>query len=689
MDIQPQYEAPCLVACPVHTDTRMYVEGILQGRYEDALDLLLAANPFSSVCGRICHHPCEQSCRRSKVDAPVGLRQLKRFVVETTQDYRLQRRARVARSRTERVAIVGAGPAGLTVAHDLARAGFGVTVFEAAAEPGGMLGMAIPRYRLPYAVVREDIDDILALGVDLRTHCAVGRDITLADLQRGFQAVLIATGLSESRGLGVPNIDSHGVLLALPLLRAVHAGEPVPLGERVVVVGGGNVAVDVARCVRRLGAMDVTMACLESREQMPAWEWELEEALEEGIKLAPSWGPIEVLAGNGAVAGIELRRCLRVFDDQGKFSPTFDDGETTALPADAIVLAIGQRGDLSCLNGSAVRVAPGERLEYDPETMTTSERSVFACGEVVTGPGGAVEAVADGHRAARAIQHFLGTGDTLRQPRTRELPAIGDLPDETVELIKGRARVEVGRTAAETRIGGFSEIERCFTEAEARAEARRCLACTTGAFVDQERCAGCLTCVRICPFGVATVTSTAVMAEERCQACGVCAAVCPAAAIALKRFGAERIEHNLNRLLSNDGQPPLRGVIVSFCCLFEATSRKFLDENPEEVEETRVARVLVPCVGRLSVPDLLAPFEHGADAVCVIACGEGECLYPTAEERLEDRVERANQVLSEIGLGGGRIDLWRTKKSAEVSWTAFWEVARRKLALINAGVPGE
>jgi ferredoxin len=270
-----------------------------------------------------------------------------------------------------------------------------------------------------------------------------------------------------------------------------------------------------------------------------------------------------------------------------------------------------------------------------------------------------------------------------------ELPTVGELPDETVERIKERARVEVGRAPGEARVGGFSEIERGFTEAEARAEAQRCLACTTGAFVDEDRCAGCLTCVRICPFGVATVESTAVMAEEKCQACGLCAAMCPAAAIALKRFGAERIEQELDRLLSHNGQPSRRGVIVSFCCVFEATSRKFLNENPEEVEETGIARVMVPCVGRLSVPDLLAPFEHGADAVCVIACAAGECLYPTAEERLEDRVERANQLLAEIGVGGGRIDLWRTQKSAEVSWTAFWEIARRKLALITAGVPGE
>ena len=689
MDTEAAREAPCLVACPVHTDTRLMVEHVLEGRYEDALDLLLTANPFTSVCGRICHHPCEESCRRSKVDAPVGLRQLKRFVVEATQEYRVRRRAPSTRTRKEWVAVVGAGPAGLTAAHDLALAGFGVTVFEAGPEPGGMLGTAIPRYRLPYRVLREDIDDILALGVELRTDCAVGSDIPIADLQAKFWATLIATGLSESRTLGVPGIDSQGVFLALPVLRAISLGEYPPLGERVVVIGGGNVAADVARCARRLGATEVTMASLEAREEMPAWEWEIDEALEEGIKLAPSCGPRAVLSDDGKVTGVEFRRCARVFDDEGNFSPTFDEEETSRLTADTVVLAIGQAADLTCLKGSHVKVGSGGRLEYDPETMMTSERGVFACGEVSAGPGAAVEAVADAHRAARAIRHFLDTGELLKQAPMDELPAIGDLPDETIARIKQRARVEVARPPGEERVRGFSEVERGLTEAEARAEAQRCLACTTGAFVDEERCVGCLTCVRICPFNVATATKTASMPEEKCQACGLCAAVCPAAAIALKRFGAERVREELGRLLSERGktsQPPL---IVSFCCIFETTSRKFLAENPEDVRETGIARVLVPCVGRLSVSDMLAPFEQGADGVSIIACAEGECLYPTAEERLGARVEEAKRVLGEIGLSGERIELWRTKESAEVSWTAFWEISRRKLARVDEQERGE
>jgi len=684
MDTKLERQAPCLVACPVHTDTRLFVEHIMEGRYERALDLLLAANPFTSVCGRICHHPCEESCRRRKVDAPVGLRQLKRFVVEATADYRLRRRAPVERTRSQRVAIIGSGPAGLTAAHDLARAGFGVTVFEAAAQPGGMLGAAIPRYRLPYRVLREDIDDILALGVELKTGCAVGTDIEFGELERSFDAILIATGLSESRTLGVPGIDSRGVLLALPLLRATCAGQPPALGERVVVIGGGNVAIDVARCARRLGAADVTMTCLESRGEMPAWEWEIEEALEEGVKLAPSWGPSAVETQGDAVSGIQLKRCARVFDEQGRFSPAFDEAETSFLPADSIILAIGQRADLVCVEGSKVAVSRDQRLEYDPQTMATSARGVFACGEVVTGPGAAVEAVADGHRAARAIHHFLDAGELLTQAPREQLPSLGDLPAETIERIKERARVRVALAAAEARVRDFSEIERGFTEAEARAEAQRCLACTTGAFVDEDRCAACLTCVRICPFGVATVSNTAAMPDEKCQACGLCAALCPAAAIALKRFGAQRIQQDLSRLLAALPTSQRPRLIVSFCCLFETTSRKFLDDSPQDAAATGVARVLVPCVGRLSVADMLAPFEMGADGVCVIACASGECLYPTAEERLRARVDEVKRILDEIGLGGERIDLWRTKDSAEVSWTAFWEVSRRKLAAIEA-----
>lgn len=673
--------APCTAACPVHTDTRAFVEFIVQGKYEDALELLLEANPFSSVCGRICHHPCEQSCRRAKVDAPVGLMRLKRFVVEATRDYRLGRRGedRAVQQR-EKVAIVGSGPSGLTAAADLAKQGFRPVVFERARTPGGLLGNAIPRYRLPYSVVEEDIEDVLGLGVGLRTGVEIGKDTSLEDLRReGFSAVLIATGLSESRTLAIPGIDSRGILLALPFLRAVQTGQPFVLGQRVVIIGGGNVAIDVARCARRLGAEKVTLVCLESREEMPAWQWEIEEAQEEGIHVMSSWGPRSVFSEQGAVKGLELRKCTAVFDSEGRFSPRFDESDTATVVAENVIIAIGQRGELACLEGSGVDVDERGRIAWDPQTLATNEDGVFACGEVVTGPGSAVEAVFDGHRAARAIAHYLETGDLLAQP-PMDVPHIGDLPDDVAQKVTIMLPVAPHVLAAEKRIEDFAEIERGFTEAEALAEAKRCLACTTGALVDEAKCAACLTCVRICPFGVATVHETAAMPKEECLACGLCAAECPAAAIALKRFSTDQMKERLARAAADRKETgAATPLLVSYCCLFEMTSRSFIRQAEQDWRERGVLLIMVPCVARLGVVDLLRPFEVGADGTVVIACREGSCLYPTAEERLLGRMRQAKQVLAEIGVDEDRIDYWKTEGSAEVSWTAFWELSLRKL----------
>jgi len=673
--------APCSAACPVQTDTRGYADAVARGDYERALELLLEANPFSSVCGRICDHPCEQACRRSKIDAPVGLRALKRFVVEHTGEHRRARRARQPVLYPERVAIVGAGPAGLTAAHDLARAGYAVTVFERGDAPGGMLGATIPRYRLPYEVVREDIDDILALGVELRTGVEIGRDVTLDDLRReGFSAILLATGLSESHSLTIPGIGSEGVLLAVPFLEAARLGTTTPVGDRVVVIGGGNVAFDVARTARRLGASEVTCACLESREEMPAHEWEITEALEEGIQVMPSWGPRAIVAEEGRVRGIELKKCLRVFDEEGRFAPTFDEGHIATLLADSVILAIGQRADLACIEGSSVQIERPGRLRYSERTMATSEPGVFACGEVATGPGSAVRAVADGHRAARAVAHYLETGELLEQEPVTP-PTLGELPDAVAEKVRRVAPVALRHAPAEARVTDFGDFEAGYSEAEALREARRCLACAAGAFADDDRCAGCLTCVRVCPYGVATVDKTAAMPEEMCQACGLCAAECPAAAIALQRFGTYRMREELSALLAQIPESELpRPLVVSYCCLFEVTSRSFVRAHPADLAETGIARVMVPCVARLSVPDILAPYELGADAVVIISCADGECMYPTAEQRLAGRVRRAKALLDEIGLGAERLDHWKTHESAEVSWTAFWEISKRKLA---------
>ncbi len=669
--------ATCSAACPVHTDTREYVQRISRGDYEGALDILLEENPFPSVCGRICHHPCESECRRKAIDAAVSLRMLKRFVVENTREYRKNRHKVPAEKKPGSVAVIGSGPSGLTAARDLALLGYRVTVFEKDSVPGGMLAHAIPRYRLPVDALMEDIDDIAATGVEIRTNSTVGKDVTFGELRRDFDAILIAVGLSQSHSLPIPGIDSEGVILGIPFLWDAANGLKPELGDRTLVIGGGNVAIDVARTARRLGASKVYMACLESRAEMPAWKWEIEEAEEEGIEILNSWGPKAILEKDGKVAGIEFKRCTRVFDDQGRFNPQCDETEIKKVEVDSVIVTIGQKADLACLEQTPVTVERG-RLVCDRSSMSTSEWGVFACGEVMTGPGSAIQAVATGHDAARVISHFFETGEMLKlENKTAE--TIGELPAKTAARARRFERVDVNLLDSSERVRDFSPIEPGYTEAEALAESRRCLACATGAYLDPNKtCAGCLTCVRICPFGVARVDRRAVMPAQECQACGMCAAECPAAGIALSRFAANKMKDRLKSVLSTAGADKIaRPFVVSYCCLNETTSRKFLlEQSDQEICESGILRVMVPCVGRLGAVDLMSPFELGADKVAVIACREDGCFYPGADELLKRRIGRVGKFLDEIGVGRENLQLFSTDGSAEQSWPRIWEELR-------------
>ena len=356
--------ATCSAACPVHTDTREYVQRLSRGDYEGALDILLEVNPFPSVCGRICHHPCEAECRRKEIDSAVSLRMLKRFVVENTKEYRLARQKKPAEKKEGTVAIIGSGPSGLTAALDLALSGYRVRVYEKDTKLGGMLAHAIPRYRLPVEALAQDIGDILAAGVEVRTGCEVGKDISFDELRKENNAILIAAGLSESHSLPIPGVDSKGVLLGIPFLWDVANGLRPELGDSVLVVGGGNVAIDMARAAKRLGPSKVYMACLENRQEMPAWKWEIEEAEEEGIEIFNSWGPKAILENKGAVTGIEFKRCTSVFDDQHRFSPKYDESETKSVKVDSVILAIGQKANLDFLAQTPVAVDRG-RLQCD------------------------------------------------------------------------------------------------------------------------------------------------------------------------------------------------------------------------------------------------------------------------------------------------------------------------------------
>lgn len=661
--------ANCQAACPVHTDTRRYAALIAEGRYPEAFEVIRATNPIPSICARICHHPCEQKCRRGKVDAAVALRHLKRFVTEATHEWRKEHRPVAKRTRKEKVAIVGSGPSGLTAAADLARMGYGVKLFECSKTLGGLLGLVIPRYRLPYRVLLEDIEDILSLGIEVQTDVEVGKDITIPELRKQFDAVLLATGLTESRTLGVPGIDAEGVLLAIPFLRSVVQGERPKLGKEVLVIGGGNVAMDVARTALRLAQGKVKIVCLESREEIPAFEWELKEAEEEGIEINVSWGPKRVVLEGGGITGLEVKAVERVFDEQRRFNPTFFEDRTRVIPCDTIIIAIGQRPDLRVVEGAGIKITERGQLQVDRKTLATSEPGVFASGEVVTGPGAAIEAVACGHRAAAAIHRYIETRQ-IAPVEPEEVKPIGDLPDKSAAKVPKADRSPIRHIAPAERIKGFEEFEFSFTEAEAIREANRCLNCGVGAVIgNKDMCAACLTCVRICPFGVPTIEKTAAeMPADACQACGLCAAECPAAAIKIKRFEGQEIPSIVERRISALAERP-PALVVSLCCRYEATSGALLRPDPA-LDAEGIIRIALPCTTRLNAVDILRTFELGVDGVQIITCPDGACKYPHADLRLEQRVHRVRRTLDEIKVGGDRLDLYTSKGNPSEEWLA-------------------
>jgi NADPH-dependent glutamate synthase beta subunit-like oxidoreductase/ferredoxin len=521
--------APCRYNCPVHADVRAYIEHISQGRYQDAVDVIRRNLAFAAVCGRICHHPCEANCRRAEVDQAVAIRELKRFVSETQG----AGGATVQRPPSQdkaRVAVVGAGPAGMAAALELARLGYRPTVFEMFPVAGGIPATAIPKYRMPREVLQIDIDWICAHGVELVTGCQIGKDKTLAQLeQEGFAAVLIATGLARSRTLPMPGADHARVYPVLEFLQSIAFERPVPVGQDVLVIGGGNVAVDAARSAVRLGAGRVRMMCLESQTEMPAWEWERDEAREEGVSFLHRRGPTEVLVRGGAIAGVRARKVTRVFDENKRFSPQYDDSDVVEVPCDTVVMAIGQMPDPGFARGSGLELDARGRLAFDPATQQTNLPHVFACGEIVTPPGSVVEACASGVRAVKAIDAFL-SGRPIRLDDTLP-PYIGKIDEERAGKVLHVDRAPVPTEEPQARRRVFTEMDHTYAAGQALRESRRCMSCGAGAEVLVDKCAACLTCLRVCPFGIPRIDTVARIDSALCQACGICIAECPANAI--------------------------------------------------------------------------------------------------------------------------------------------------------------
>ena len=499
--------APCREACPIHQRAQGYVALIREGRYADAYRTIKEDNPFPSVCGRVCNHRCEDACSRGKTDAPINIMGLKRFAT----DWVLEHGTNGAAPETVRpepsgkkVAIVGAGPAGLTCARDLVRQGHAVTVYEALPVPGGMMRVGVPEYRLPYHLVQKEVDDILAEGVELVLNHRV--DDVPALLQQGFDAVFVAVGAHQGAKLPIPGADLPQVLVATDFLRAISLRDmgtepldPAALvkGKRVLVLGGGNVAVDVAMGAVRLGASWVGMTCLESRDKMPAHDWEIQDAQEEGIEVFPSRTFKEVTSEDGRVTGV---RCAQI-DFRGfvEGRPDFDElpGTEEVLEADVVIFAIGQRPDIACLK-ETVETVRGRFPAVNPETLATSHPGVFAGGDVVTGTAFIVDAIAAGHKAARSIHRYLNGEPLVQDADTQRPPKLEfDVEEVWRKLVSVGAslegRHEMNKRPAEERVRDFAEVYAGLTEEEARAEASRCAQCGI--------CSECLQCVYACEAG--------------------------------------------------------------------------------------------------------------------------------------------------------------------------------------------
>ena len=600
----------CQYACPVHTDARGYVRAIAAGDYEQAYLIARGPNPLASLCGRICGAPCEAACRRGTIDQPISIRALKRFVcekfgsdarrdagrelfpylknkTETRQCDDMEElnhlleflaNASFPKPTGERVAIIGSGPAGLAAGHDLALMGSRPTIFEMEPQPAGMLYTGVPGYRLPRELIRAEVAVIQSLGVEIRCNTQVGKDVSFVDLRRDFAAVIIACGAKRSRALPIPNSDAIGVMGGVDFLRDVSLGKEVSLGQRVIVIGGGNVAYDVARTVlrqeeydvsrtaaRMAGVRQVNLVCLESLEEMPADTVEILEGQEEGVTRHNSWGPREVLVderdGQKFVRGVKFARCTQVYDENKRFAPKFDESVTTEIESDTVLLSVGQSADLSFIDAQrdGIEMRSAQQIVNDPATCATSAPSIFIAGDIAYGPRLMIHAIASGKQAARSVYRYLRGQEIAPEEVQFHYPIDRYHREKHYER---RSRLHIPTLAAEERLKSPTAlVEIGYSEEQACAEAGRCLDCGINTIFDGERCILCGGCVDVCPtvclklvtFDRLTLTpeletathelnldpadlSAIIKDEERCIRCGLCAERCPTTAITMEQF---------------------------------------------------------------------------------------------------------------------------------------------------------
>ena len=597
----------CQDACPVHTDSRGYVRAIAEGDYERAYLIARGPNPLASICGRICGAPCEAECRRADFDESISIRALKRFVTEKfgaeSEKYEknplgiIQRFLSMKEDECEpaedikdflkyfqnptlskdapSAGIVGSGPAGLEAAHDLCLMGIKPTIYEMEPVPAGMLYLGVPEYRLPRSLIEAEVEVIKAMGTEILCNMEVGKDVTLTELRARHDAVLIAVGAKKSRPIPIPNIDAPGVVGGVDFLRDVALNRDVDLGQKVIVIGGGSVAYDVARtlvrqteydvsrtALRQKGVKEVHLVCLESMEEMPADTTEIDEGAEEGIIRHNSWGPKEIIIDEeGKAIGVALIRCVSAFDENGRFSPQYDEKEVMSLHGDMVFLSIGQATDLTFIDSEDVALNDQGQLKLDSSLTETEAEGVFAAGDVAYGPKLMIDAIASGKMAARKIHTFIKQKETS----SKGVVVHSEIKNYNREWgYEGIARQGVPALPPEERKKAMNlVIETGFTEIQGVTQASRCFNCGVNTIFDSEKCVLCGGCADVCPERCLKLVSMdrlqgneeveqllrkyaddmpmseggAIIKDETiCIRCGLCAERCPVGAITMETF---------------------------------------------------------------------------------------------------------------------------------------------------------
>ena len=605
---------PCQIGCPIHTDAGRYVQQIGEGKYKEAFLTARSPNPFASVCGRVCAAPCEDWCRRGKIDAPVSIRALKRFVTDkygieslepdtvnallngesdAGNKWRwhlpMQNEKKKSLAGSKKIAVIGSGPTGVSCAHDLALMGYSVTIFEATSVGGGMLRHGIPEYRLPRTLIDKEIDKVKSLGVEIRYNTPLTETFGLKELKKqGFDSVFISVGTQKGRDINIEGSNLDGVVKAIDYLLNVNNGYRVHLGKKVLVIGGGFVAfdaarsalrtmpesdttiheaVDAARVARRSGAEEVHIASLESFAEMPVLRSvqgyeEFEEAKREGVVFHPQRGPKKFIGENGKLRGVEFVGVTRTYDENGKFSPVFDESQTEWFDVDTVILAIGQKTDLSFIaSADKVEISPAGFLKINPETLETTAPGIFAGGDAAFGPRNIIESVANGKKAALSIDEFLNgkSASASFDLSIEKIPTKRFTRPEDFEQFTREAppTIDLNRRT------GISEVEVGYTEVQAKRQAERCLSCHVQTIYDADKCVMCNRCVDVCPeyclklvpladleidagmktqllehYNVDPFSQATAMIkdDETCIRCGLCAVRCPTDAMTMELF---------------------------------------------------------------------------------------------------------------------------------------------------------